>query len=375
MLKIGITGKSGFIGTHLANLLNLEKEKFLIIPFEDNYFNDNNQLKHFVKSCDVIVHLAAMNRHSDQNVIYETNIRLASQLINAMEETSTTPHVLFASSIQEERDNLYGKSKREGRKLFMKWAEKNHARFTGFVIPNVFGPFCNPFYNSVVATFCYQLTHGQQPKIEVDASLQLIFVTELVKFFHNELSSSGSGEIIRRFDVPYTSEIKVSEILELLSYYKSVYLENNAFPVLKNKFEIDLFNTFRSYMDYASHYPVYLKKNQDSRGVFMEAVKTSIGGQFSCSVTFPGITRGNHYHTRKIERFTVIRGKAQIEMRRVGTTQVIRFELDGENPSFVDMPVWYTHNITNTGEDDLITLFWINEFFDPADADTYYEVV
>ena len=149
----------------------------------------------------------------------------------------------------------------------------------------------------------------------------------------------------------------------------------HSFPELKTVFDLNLFNTFRSYIDHSSINPVLLKKNTDQRGTFIETTKTSLGGQFSYSTTVPGVTRGNHYHTRKIERFIVIRGKAVIELRRIGTAEILRFELDGEKPSFVDMPIWFTHNITNVGDDELITLFWINEFFNPDDPDTFFEKV
>jgi len=147
------------------------------------------------------------------------------------------------------------------------------------------------------------------------------------------------------------------------------------FPQISNTFELNLFNTFRSYMDLADHFPVLLKQHTDNRGSFVETVKTLVGGQFSFSTTHPEITRGEHFHTRKIERFAVIQGKAVIELRKIGTDEILHIELDGENPSFVDMPVWYTHNISNVGSDDLLTLFWINEFFDPSDPDTYFEKV
>ena len=161
----------------------------------------------------------------------------------------------------------------------------------------------------------------------------------------------------------------------MLENYKKVYYEEHCFPVLNSTFEVNLFNTFRSYIDHSSRYPVLLKKNTDQRGAFIETIKTSLGGQFSFSTTLPGVTRGNHYHTRKIERFIVIKGKATIELRRIGTSEKLHFELIGEQPSFVDMPVWFTHNITNVGDDELITLFWINEFFNPGDPDTYFEKV
>jgi UDP-2-acetamido-2,6-beta-L-arabino-hexul-4-ose reductase len=172
-----------------------------------------------------------------------------------------------------------------------------------------------------------------------------------------------------------TVEKSVSELLGLISGYKEEYLDKGIIPALKDDFERNLFNTFRSYMDIKNHYPVKLTLNTDDRGSFVETVKLGVGGQVSFSTTKPGVTRGNHFHTRKIERFAVIRGKARIELRRIGTTDVMAFDLDGREPAYVDMPVWYTHNITNTGEEELYTIFWINEFFNAEDADTYFEVV
>jgi UDP-2-acetamido-2,6-beta-L-arabino-hexul-4-ose reductase len=375
MLKIGITGQSGFIGTHLFNYLNLKKEEIILVPFKDSYFEKEDQLKEFVTNCDAIVHLAAMNRHGDPQVIYDTNIKLVKLLIHALEETAKRPHILFSSSTQEDRDNLYGKSKHDGRLLFELWAERNQGRFTGFIIPNVFGPFGNPFYNSVVATFCHQLTHLEKPKIDIDANVQLIYINELVDQFYRKITEPVSGSNIISYKVQHTSENKVSEILLMLERYKKTYLEGHCFPELNSTFEVNLFNTFRCYIDHSSYYPVLLKKNSDQRGSFTETIKTSLGGQFSYSTTLPGVTRGNHFHTRKIERFVVIKGKATIELRRIGTTKILHFELSGENPSFVDMPVWYTHNITNVGEEELFTLFWINEFFDPYSPDTFFEKV
>lgn len=158
MICVGITGQSGFVGTHLYNTLGLFPDKYKRIPFEDAYFQSQNTLRDFVKQCDVIVHLAAMNRHPDPQILYETNIRLVRDLIAAMEAESVSPHVLFSSSTQEERDNEYGLSKREGRALLEEWAEKNRANFIGMVVPNVYGPFGRPNYNSFIATFAYKHT-------------------------------------------------------------------------------------------------------------------------------------------------------------------------------------------------------------------------
>lgn len=384
-MKIGITGQAGFVGTHLFNYLGLQ-ENIERIPFRDEYFNQPENLTSWVKQCDVIVHLAAMNRHGDPQVIYDTNINLVKKLIEALEVTSSTPHVLFSSSTQEERDNLYGKSKKEGRELLIQWAEKNKAQFTGMIIPNVFGPFGNPYYNSVVATFCHQLTHKEKPVIQVDGELKLIYVGELVeeifkkikdksKKIQEKASHKNEKCICESYTVWHTSEHKVSEILKLLESFKTNYVENGVFPDLNDSFKRNLFNTFVCYMDIENHFPVKLKLNTDERGSFVETVKLNSGGQISFSTTKPGITRGNHFHIRKAERFAVIKGKARIQLRKIGTKQVLNFDLDGSQPAYVDMPIWYTHNITNIGDEDVYTIFWISEFFNPNDPDTYFETV
>jgi UDP-2-acetamido-2,6-beta-L-arabino-hexul-4-ose reductase len=372
MIRVGITGQTGFIGTHLFNFLGLKKDEVTRITFRDDFFSDEAKLEKFVRQCDVIVHLAALNRHNDPQTIYETNIGLVKKLITAFEKTGSKPHVLFSSSIQEERENIFGRSKREGREMLAQWAQKNHALFTGFIIPNVFGPFGLPYYNSVIATFSHQLTHNEVPVIEVDAQLKMIYIDELVKIIYNAINSRIAD---KAYMVEHTTEIKVTELLSLLVNFKSLYLDKGIFPDLSDKFELNLFNTFVCYMDIENHFPVKLKQSIDERGSFVETVKLNSGGQVSFSFTRPGITRGNHFHTRKAERFAVIKGKALIQLRRIGTDKILNFKLDGNEPSYVDMPIWYTHNITNIGTDELYTIFWINEMFDPADADTCLEKV
>ncbi len=372
MIKVGITGQPGFMGTHLYNYLNT-KDDIHTIPFEDAFFNNKGALEEFVKQCDTIVHLAAMNRHEDQQVIYDTNIRLVKQVISACEVTGSTQHILFSSSTQEEKDNLYGKSKNAGRKLFEEWASKNNAKFTGLIIPNVFGPFGRPYYNSVVATFCYQLTHGETPEIQVDGLIKLIYINDLVDEFYKAIINNGKKQV-RSFYVPSTAEKKVTEILSLLEDFTDNYLKNGIFPSLEDSFEKALFNTYRCYIP-EELYPMKLTKHTDGRGSFVEAVRAQTSGQYSYSTTKQGITRGNHYHTRKAERFIVISGKATIQLRKIGTDEVIEYHLDGDEPSFVDMPIWYTHNITNTGDQELLTLFWINEPYDQSDPDTFFENV
>lgn len=372
MLKIGITGQAGFVGQHLYHTLGLSPDDFERINFDISFFDDTNLLKDFVAKCDVIVHLAAMNRHHDPEVIYKTNVGLVQKLIKALEDTNSKAHVLFASSTQEEKDNLYGKSKKEGRELMANWAKKSGGIYTGMIIPNVFGPFGHPNYNSVVATFCHKLAFNETPTIEVDGDLKLIYVAELVNKIIQEIDKRVTNEA---FFINHTKEIKVSEILALLQIYRKQYQENGEIPAINNDFEHNLFNTFRCYMDIKNHFPVKFTQHTDPRGSFVEIIRLGIGGQVSFSTTVPGITRGNHYHTRKIERFAVIKGKALIQLRKIGTDEILDFYLDGNEPAYVDMPIWYTHNIKNIGNDILYTNFWINEAYNPENADTYFENV
>jgi len=347
-------------------------EEFSVVPFERDFFENDQQLDDFVAKCDCIVHLAALNRHNDPETIYNTNIELVERLIKALIRTKETPHVIISSSTQEEKDNEYGKSKKEGRRLFSDWSNKTGGRFSGMVIPNVFGPFGNPYYNSVVATFCYQIARDEKPEIKVDGLLKLIYVDELVDELLSKIREKDNSHEIY---LNHTAEARVSEVLDKLVYFKNVYQDNGEIPVIANDFEHKLFNTYRCYMDIPNYFPRKFVQHIDERGAFVEIARLGISGQTSFSTTVPGITRGNHFHTRKIERFAVIKGKAQIQLRKIGTDEVHDFYLDGEEPAYVDMPIWYTHNIKNIGEEVLYTIFWINEPYNEQDPDTYFEKV
>lgn len=369
MIKIGITGQNGFIGKHLSNTLALQPDKYQLIAFDKEFFNRYEDLDGFVNHCDVIVHLAAINRHESEQVIYDTNVNLVRKLVESLERTKAAPHIFVASSIQEDRDNLYGKSKKFGREMLVDWAGKNDGKVTGLLIPNVFGAFGKPYYNSFIATFCHQLTHGECPTIANDGIVNLIYVQELVEEIIALIRTNKANPL---YIVNPTSSKNVSEVLGLLNNFKGTYLDNGEIPVLSSTFELNLFNTYRSYINYREMFPRLFQLHVDPRGTFVEIIRMGIGGQSSYSTTVPGITRGNHYHTRKIERFAVIKGKALIQLRKIDTDEVLDFYLDGSTPSYLDIPIWFTHNIKNIGEDELTTLFWINEPYDSANPDTYF---
>jgi UDP-2-acetamido-2,6-beta-L-arabino-hexul-4-ose reductase len=367
---IGITGQGGFIGTHLANYLQMQGGEVELVPFKKSFFEQPDEMVDFVCQCDTVVHLAALNR-GNPDEIYSTNIRLVHRLIDALESGQHAPHVIFSSSTQESLDNPYGRSKHEGARLFSAWAERNGSSFTSLIIPHVFGPFGRPFYNSVVATFCYQLVRGQEPKIDVDAPLRLVYVWDLVKAIHRVILDEHTASPVY---IEQTAEMTVSEILDRLRTFHEMYYRCHIFPRLENYFDTSLFNVFRSAID-DNHFPVYPDVHADSRGYLVEILKEFSGGQVFFSVTEPQITRGNHFHTRKIERFCVIQGEAIIRLRRIGTDQAVEYSVDGSHPSFVDIPVFHTHNITNVGDSQLLTLFWTSELFNPDDSDTFYEAV
>lgn len=372
-MRVGITGQSGFIGTHLHNFLGLYHE-FQRVSFLDSYFESEFELMKFVRNCDVIVHLAAINRHPDMQVLHDENINITQKLISALTAEKVSPHLIISSSIQEEQDNLYGKSKRICREMLACWAEGSNAKFTGMIIPNVFGPFGKPNYNSVIATFCHKLTHGEAPQIIVDSSIKLIYVNDLCREIIRVIKHRSNQN---PYLVEHNVETNVSELLKLLNYYKEAYFDKQIIPYIGSYYEQCLFNTFACYVDHKNFYPKLLNPQEDARGIFFESIKLDrTGGQISFSTTKAGITRGNHYHTRKFERFLVIKGQAELQLRRIGTNEVMDFIIDADKqPGFVDMPIWFSHNITNIGNDTLYTIFWINELYDPADGDTFYEKV
>jgi UDP-2-acetamido-2,6-beta-L-arabino-hexul-4-ose reductase len=369
-LKVGITGITGFIGSHLRDRL-LREENVSIAPFEDCYFEQMDKLKGFLSDTDVIVHLAAMNR-GDPDELYNFNVSLVNKLVSQMEDLHVTPHLIFSSSIQSTLDNPYGRSKKEGEHIFEEWSRKNNAPVTVLTIPNVYGDGCRPHYNSVVATFCYELTHGGKPEIHEDREIILIYINELTEIIWRKTINPPTG--FENVKIKGTATAKVSEILSSLERFKECYFQKKVVPAFKNKFEQSLYNVFLSYLD-TSDYEQRPPIHSDNRGTLFEIVKQEQSGQIFYSTTKPGMVRGNHYHTRKMEKFCVVQGDAVIRLRRIGTDKIIEYKVSGCNPAVVEIPIFHTHNIENVGERDLHTLFWTNELYDPDNSDTFYERV
>jgi UDP-2-acetamido-2,6-beta-L-arabino-hexul-4-ose reductase len=366
VIRIGITGADGFIGWHLRAFLHGDGN-VKTVPAGRHVFADPEKLREFAGGVDVIVHLAGANRGDDQ-MVRATNIALAEQLVAACEAAGAAPHVLFASTTHYTRASAYGESKRIAAEKFSAWAAKSGALFTSLVLPHVFGEGSRPFYNSAVATFCHQLAHGKTPRIIEDRELELLHVQRLTEKIRTAISDAQGGDI-RLHGAP----LRVSELLSALQEMARQY-GAHTIPELESPLKFELFNSFRWYL-FPQRYPIGIELRHDERGAAFEAVKTLRGGQCMLYTIRPGMTRGNHYHRRKLERLLVLRGAALIRVRRLLDGDVTEFRVSGDRPQFVDLPTLHTHNITNTGAADLTTLTWSQEIYDAAFPDTFPETV
>jgi UDP-2-acetamido-2,6-beta-L-arabino-hexul-4-ose reductase len=366
MTTIATTGMGGFLGWHLRVHCHA-RPKIKIIEIDRSVFGDPSRFQEIICQTDVVIHLAGLNR-GDEQEIERVNIELTRQLIAACKQTNTRPHILLANSTHRDRETAYGRSKRQSADLLAAWALEAGAIFTDLVLPNVYGEGGRPFYNSVVATFCHQLASGEEPKIIQDGQLELVHAQTVAREIVAVIEGRVSGEVRVQGD-----RLSVSECLQKLQGFDRSY-RGHLVPELKADLDLDLFNTYRSYL-YPRYYPVTLQLHSDPRGHLFEAVKSLHGGQCFISTTRPGITRGNHYHTRKFERFLVLNGDAVIRIRKLLTRDIVAFKVSGSTPQYIDMPTFCTHEITNTGQSDLTTLFWAHEIFDPQRSDTIREPV
>ena len=307
-MRVGITGAEGLIGTHVHAYFH-GVEDVEVVPADIPEFATAELRRAFVSDCDAVVHLAGQNR-GDDDELYRTNVTLAEQLIEACEAEDVQPHVIFSSSTHIYRETAYGRSKRECSRLLAGWADRSGARFTNLVLPNVFGEGGRPFYNSAVSTFCHQLAVGEEPTIIQDATIEFVHAQQVAAKVHAVLSEGTTGDLVMT-GVKKT----VSEVLGKLQHIATLYGEF-VVPDLRERFDASLFNTYRSYL-FPSACPMTPALHSDARGHLFEAVRTLNGGQAFFSTTRPDITRGNHYHLRKFERFCVIRGQAVIRLRKL----------------------------------------------------------
>ena len=365
MSRVAMTGADGFLGFHTKAALLEAGVIGEHIPVGD-FFSLDSAME-TLEGAERFIHLAGVNRASDAEV-HDGNIRFAQQLADALARVQNPPKVVvYANSIQALNDSVYGKAKAEAGQILERAAERIGAEFVDIRLPNLFGEHGKPFYNAVTSTFCHLLATGEKPVVQDDKELTLLHAQNAADLL------TGASDPADQASLEVTES--VSGLLSRLEGISKVYATGEI-PDIAEAFNRDLFNTYRSYT-FESLTPIKLTRHADNRGSFFEIIRAHGGpGQSSFSTTAPGISRGDHFHRRKVERFTVLAGQATISLRKLFTDEVFDFEVTGDAPVAVDMPTFWSHKITNTSANEtLYTSFWSNDIFDPEHPDTIAEAV
>lgn len=381
-MKVLITGANGFIGKNLvAELKNIRDGKakradltneLEILEFDVD--TDKSLLDEFCKDCDFVFNLAGVNRPQNEDDFMSGNFGFASDLLNTLKKYNNTCPVMLSSSIQAVLQNSYGKSKKAGEELFFEYGRETGAKVLVYRFPNVFGKWCRPNYNSAVATFCSNIANGLPITVnDRNHKMTLVYIDDVVFELINALSGNESKDGDFCF-VPTEYNITLGEIADLLYSFKESR-ETKAVPDMTDgSFSKKLYSTYLSYLP-ADKFSYPLKMNTDNRGSFTEILRTANNGQFSVNISKPGITKGQHWHHTKNEKFLVVSGNGVIRFRKIGEDKVYEYFVSGEKLEVVDIPVGYTHNIENLGNTDMVTFMWCNECFDPNRPDTFFEEV
>lgn len=364
MSTIALTGANGFLGWHTRAAAHARGEKLETISVGDDF--DLTQAVAAINGSARALHIAGVNRGPDDEIASE-NTRFAEQFATALRAADDSPRaVVFANSTQADNGSVYGEAKSRAADIVAEAAYDIGATFLDARLPNLFGEHGQPFYNSVTATFCHLLADGKEPTVRQDRELTMLHAQDAADLLLGVVSIRESRSLERHESV--------SGLLSRLQKIAELYSAGEIADV-STPFGRDLFNTYRSFT-FPSQAPARLQRNADARGSFFEIVRSHGGdGQTSFSTTAPGITRGDHYHRRKIERFTVLAGVGRISLRKLFSDEIVSFVVSGDEPAAIDMPTMWAHNITNIGSGTLYTSFWTNEIFDPNNTDTIAEAV
>ena len=379
-MNILVTGAKGFVGRNLVSQLhNIQSGKAKnygvfsdMQVFEYDVDSDPCELDVYCKRADFVFNLAGVNRPKDQAEFMQGNFGFASALLDTLKKYNNSCPVMISSSTQAALDNPYGESKRAGENLLFDYARETGARVLVYRFPNVFGKWCRPNYNSAVATFCNNIAHNLPIQVnDPSVMLHLVYVDDVV----DELIAALSGNEHREGDycvVPIVHTVTLGKIVDLLYSFREMS-GNLQVPDLGDPFTKKLYSTYLSYFP-KDKFSYPLKMNVDSRGSFTEIIRTPDRGQFSVNISKPGITKGQHWHHTKNEKFVVVSGHGLIQLRKIGTDEVLNYEVNGDKIEVVEMIPGYTHNIINLSDtEDLVTFMWCNECFDPARPDTFFE--
>ena len=370
--RVVVTGAAGLLGRHCLVRLHARNcaSRFRgaplpydLVALDRAAFNDAGRLAAAVDGAAAVLHFAGVNRGTEAEV-EAGNVDIATRLAEACRASGSTAHIVYANSTHAASDTPYGRSKRRAGEILAAAAP----RFTDLILPHIFGEGARPFYNNVTATFIDQVIRGEVPSVNPEGRVQLLHAGAAVEAAIAAFAEGATGE-----QRPAPRPMGVGELLARLQGMHAAYAAN-LFPDLSDPFDLALFNSYRAAL-YPDGFPRPLKLNADARGVLFEAAKGGGGGQTFLSWTEPGITRGNHFHLDKVERFLVLEGEAVIRIRRVPAGPVWEYRVDGRQPAAVDMPTLHTHSIENVGARPLLTLFWTQAVFDPAAPDTYADPV
>lgn len=369
-MKILVTGAKGFIGKNLIS--ELHNQSFLDI-YEYDRDTSEDLLEEYCRQADIVFHLAGVNRPKNESEFLEGNFGFTSVLINLLQKNHNSCPIILSSSIQALLDNPYGLSKKAGEDALLTYGKQTGSKILIYRLPNVFGKWCRPNYNSVIATFCNNIAN----KIDINVNcyeteLNLVYIDDVIKGFISNLylyPNLTSGY----YDIPVVYKANLRTIVDLLYSFESFH-ENLLIPDMSNDFTKKLYSTYLSYLP-VSRFKYSIKTNVDQRGSFTELFKSSTNGQVSVNITKPGVIKGNHWHNTKNEKFVVVGGNGVIRFRKVNESDIHECFVSADKIEIVDIPCGYIHNIENLGMTDLIVIMWSNECFDINHPDTFYEEI
>lgn len=366
-MKILVTGSNGFLGKNI--LAECKNQDISTLNFDKNATDE--ELIMYLEECDFIMHLAGINRPLTNEEFYNGNTNFTKKLLDLMKMQKRNIPILFSSSIHAEKDNDYGKSKKMAEDLIFEYAKETGNDVFVYRLANAFGKWSKPNYNSVVSTFCYNISHDLEIQVSTpNVVIPFVYIDDIIAEFLSCLRKKGTMNVKHVYPI---YEISIGELANKIMKFKNSRL-NLFIEDMKDDFTRKLYSTYLSYLS-PDRFKYELEMNKDNRGSFTELIRTVDRGQISINITKPGFIKGNHWHHTKNEKFIVVGGKGIIRIRNILETEVYEVTVSGDKIEIVDIPVGYTHNIENIGDTDLITIMWCNEVYDVNNPDTFYEEV
>lgn len=371
MMNVLVTGAKGFIGKNLTIELKNRKQYNV---FECDIDTSREQLAEYAEKCDFVFHLAGVNRPQNAEEFMTGNYGFTTELLDLLAEKGNKAPILMSSSIQAELDNDYGKSKKAGEDYVLDYGKRNGVATYVFRLPNVYGKWCRPNYNSAIATFCHNIARDLEIKVNSrDTVLTVVYIDDVLNAFIDAVNGKVIRDAKGYCKVPVEDKISLGEIVDALYSFKESR-KNLGIADMNRGVIKKLYSTYLSYLP-TCDFAYDLKMNTDARGSFTEFIRTNGQGQVSVNISKPHIVKGNHWHHTKNEKFLVVKGRGVIRFRKIDCKEIIEYNVSGDKLQVVDIPCGYTHNIENVGDEDMVTVMWANEPFDKENPDTFYEEV